>query len=407
MSGKIIRLTGLAVLIIVFLLAAVPAVSATVVYYSQEEPVISPEGLKITSYKISGELPELFTGDEITALYMLQYEPTDYNQLVIDQPGGLFFDLTDPHGYTVRLGLNYIGKTLFPGDYVSVKEKFSLDEPGVWKISPAYTIIAGNGMKKISNPKDWQVVEINILGREDPKPDLIIENIKADFDVENDAISRISYTIKNIGKADSNPSITALFVDGKKVDAESDVGYLPSGESVTIFEPVDLMYAGSTSLFEAQADYDKRINESDYENNHYEIIIENPGFEEFFETEGSESVSGVKVASESKASQAVITEYNQCPSQVQNCSDICFICGVVGLLSILLSVLSFALGYFYGLNKNCERQANWMRSKIDFFRCNKDESIKKEKIKDEDVAEEMEKELSKAIDNMENNNKIK
>ena len=190
MSGKNIRLAGFAVFIITLLLMAVPVVSASVVYYSQEQPVISPEGLKISSYSISGDLPELFTGDDVTAAYMLQYEPTEYNQIVIDQPGGLFFDLTDPQGYTVRLGQNYIGKTIYPGDYVSVKETFSLDKPGVWKISPAYTIITGNGMKKHSNPKNWQVVEINILGREDPKPDLIIEDLKADFDTEKSLGSR-------------------------------------------------------------------------------------------------------------------------------------------------------------------------------------------------------------------------
>lgn len=403
MSGKKFRALGFAICIIILLLMAVPAVSATVTYYSQEEPVISPEGLKINSYKIFGDLPDVFTDDDITALYMLQYESTGYNQLVIDQPGGLFFVITDPQGNSARSGSNYIGKTIYPGDYINVKETISFDKPGVWKISPGYTVITGAGMQKVSNPKDWQVAEINVIGRENPKPDLIIENIMADFDSVNGIISRISYTIRNIGDADSDPSITALFADSNRIDTVSNVGYLPPGESITIFEPVSVKYSGSTSLIEAQADYNEQINETDDENNLYETIIDNPGFADSFENTGGGVISNINTISDSNTRPSVAAEYNQCSVQVQGCADICFICGVVGLLSILLSILSFALGYFYGLNKNCENQVRWMRSKIDFLRSDKDDCKITLDEEDEDITEKMEEELEKAIDNLKNN----
>ncbi|MBO4522290.1 MAG: hypothetical protein J5703_03790, partial [Methanomicrobium sp.] len=45
-----------------------------------------------------------------------------------------------------------------------------------------------------------------------------------------------------------------------------------------------------------------------------------------------------------------------------------FTCSVIGLLSLLLSAVTFALGYFYGVSKNCRNEMAWMRSKIAYLR---------------------------------------
>ncbi|MDD4127349.1 MAG: hypothetical protein PHV39_06650, partial [Methanomicrobium sp.] len=192
---------------------------------------------------------------------------------------------------------------------------------------------------------------------------------------------------------------------GEKNGTESSVGYLPMGESLTIFEPAEIKYSGSTTLIEAEANYNKKINESSYENNSFEVIIENP-----LSNSNSESSFGITTKnneqkSDNSCSDTVLNnnQYSEtCPVQ-QGCSDICFICGVVGLLSILLCVLSFTLGYFYGLNKNCEREVRWMRSKIDLLRNDEKSEKTEDKSKNDNIAEEMEEKLERAIEELKEN----
>ncbi|WFN35786.1 hypothetical protein L1994_06365 [Methanomicrobium antiquum] len=404
MSEKYNIKTWFAVLVFALILT-VPAVSAGDYYYSLDKPVFSPEGLILNGFTVSAESPDIFVGDEITAKYLLYYESTIYNQLVIDQPGGLYFDLTDPDGNTNRLGQNYVGKTIEPGDYYSITEKFVPDRPGIWKISPAYRVIPGSGSNKKSSPDNWNTVEIVVKGIEAPKPDLVIESMKADFNLENGVISKISYTIKNIGEADSESSKSVFFTDGAKNGTESSVGFLPAGESITIFEPVNLKYTGSTTLIEGYADYYKQIDESDENNNLFDIILENPSSDktqeitvtkDTTETTTQASINSEKTISENQ-------NYNSyCPAP--DCCNVCFICGVIGLLSILLCVLSFTLGYYYGLNKNCEREVRWFRSKIDVLKSNSI-SNKQSVPEDDDIAEKMEEKLERAIKDLKDGKK--
>ncbi|MDD4299572.1 MAG: CARDB domain-containing protein [Methanomicrobium sp.] len=397
MSDKNYIHAGFAILILALLTAVAPALAGTIYYY-QDTPVASPEYLTLKGFSVSGETAEIYPGDEVTAKYMIHYEPQSYNQLVIDQPGGLYFDLTDPDGTTTRLGTNYIGKTIEPDAYISITESFTPDKPGTWKISPAYTVVQGNLMSKKSNPKNWQTAEIHVKGISKPRPDLIISDAKAEFDAELGIISRISYTIKNTGDADSQPSSSIIYIDGYENSMISSTGYLPSGESATIFEPAGVKYSGSSTLLKIEADYAKLINESDKENNKFEIVVQNPGYilpnkDTKNEAPAYESLPVL----ESKPVAA--TEYNVCPVQ-GGCFDICFLCAVAGVLSILVSVLSFALGYYYGLNKNCEREVLWMRSKLEILRTGSKNSYSAKEMKKENVAKVMEENLDKAVKNL-------
>ncbi|MBP2132317.1 archaellum component FlaF (FlaF/FlaG flagellin family) [Methanomicrobium sp. W14] len=383
----------------------VTAVSADYIYYSIDSPKTSPEGLSLFTYKILGNSEDIYPGDEITAKYLLHYDSNATNQIVIDQPGGLYFDVTSPDGNVTRLGRNYIGKSIYPDDYYAIVENFSPNMPGIWKITPGYTVLTSGGMTKTFGPSDWYA-EINVKSLEEPKPDLVIENISADFDRDKGTISRISYTIKNTGDADAEQSTTEIYIDGMKTDSQSSTGYLPAGKSITIFEPADSKYSGSTSFIKIIANSDLKINESDYSNNEIETVVENPGSEKIsseMPATQKETAAPTEASETNSPASTVLTGVN---NPQEGYFETCFICGVVGVLSVLVCVLSFALGYYYGLNKNCEREVRWMRSKIEYLKSpgGKNDCPGNE-AKDEDIAGNMEEKLEKAIEELKNNEK--
>ncbi len=368
MGENIFRQSVLILLILAFF--GISGVSAaTVNYYTLNEPVTTTQGLSLESFKVSGENQDIHVGDTINLMQMMSYNPESYNQLVIDQPGGISFEVTNPEGRAYRLNTNYVGKAISPGDYVSIKDSFIPDIEGVWKIKPSYTVTAGAAKGKIFPPDYWPIAEITVAKVEDPKPDLVIEGVSADFDYTNGLITKITYVVKNVGDVDAEASVTKIKIDGTDIGSDSAVGYLPAGKSLTVFVPVNVKYNGFSSLIEVTPNAEKAFDEADYENNYFDTIIDNP-------VDNAATTIESKPASDDLKSQSVssggikstdIVSADTCLAYNQNCNTI-FTCSIIGLLSILLSAVTFALGYYYGVSKNCRKEMAWMRSKIAYLR---------------------------------------
>ena len=364
MGENIFRQSAL-ILLILALVAVTGVSAATVNYYTLNEPITTPQGLTLESFRVTGENAEISVGDTLTVMQMMSYLSGPYYQLIIDQPGGITFDIVNPEGRSYRLGANYVGKTISQGDYVSVKESFTPDIAGVWKIKPTFAVTAGNGRGKFFPPENWPVAEITVAAVEDPKPDLVIEGVTADFDYKDGIITKITYVVKNIGDVDAQASVTKIMIDGTEV-ADSAVGYLPAGKSLTVFVPVNVKYNGLSSLIEVNPNADGAVDEADAANNYFDAIIENP-------TDNTVTTIAASPTSESLTPSAVtgakteVVSADTCLAYTQNCNSI-FTCSVIGLLSLLLSAVTFALGYFYGVSKNCKSEMAWMRSKIAYLR---------------------------------------
>ncbi|MBP5082670.1 MAG: hypothetical protein J6104_00330 [Methanomicrobium sp.] len=367
MGANIFRQSVLILLILAFVgIAGVSA--ATVNYYTLNEPVTTPQGLTLESFRVSGENPEVSVGDTVNVMQMMSYLSGPYYQLIIDQPGGLTFDIVNPEGRAYRLGSNYVGKTISQGDYVSVKDSFVPDIAGVWKIKPSFTVTSGTARGKFFPPETWPVAEITVAAVEDPKPDLVIEGVTADFDYKDGMITKITYVVKNVGDVDAGESVSKIMIDGAEV-AESSVGFLPAGKSLTVFVPVNVKYNGPSSLIEVTPNANKAVDEANHENNYFDAIIDNPADSSVTTiTAGptSESLSQSATTGTGSARTDVVSA-DTCLAYTQNCNSI-FTCSVIGLLAILLSAVTFALGYFYGVSKNCTKEMAWMRSKISYLR---------------------------------------
>ena len=365
MGANIFRQSVLILLILAFV--GISGVSAaTVNYYTLNEPVTTPQGLTLESFRVSGENQEISVGDTVNVMQMMSYLSGPYYQLIIDQPGGLTFDIVNPEGRAYRLSSNYIGKTITQGDYVSAKDSFVPDIAGVWKIKPSFAVTTGAARGKFFPPENWPVAEIKVAAVEDPKPDLVIEGVTADFDYKNGMITKITYVVKNVGDVDAGESVSKIMIDGAEV-ADSSVGFLPAGKSLTVFVPVNVKYNGPSSLIEVTPNADKAVDEANHGNNYFDAIIDNP-------VDSSVTTITAGPTSESLSQSAVpggagteVVSADTCLAYTQNCNSI-FTCSVIGLLSVLLSAVTFALGYFYGVSKNCKKEMAWMRSKIAYLR---------------------------------------
>ncbi|WOF16215.1 hypothetical protein F1737_05580 [Methanoplanus sp. FWC-SCC4] len=375
-------------------------VSASVIYFAQENPVSSEEGLILENFMVTGEGTEIYEDDPLTATYMLGYDSESEYSLIIDQPGGLYFDLIDPEGNKVKSTAHYVGSTINPGDYIGVTETLSFDKPGVWKIIPSYTVVNKHKISKFKNPDVWEAAEINVLSSAPPRPDLLVDDLKIYYDGDMGTIEKISYTIKNNGDVDSGVVISSISVDDVVIVNNSKSGFLPAKESLTIFEPLNVPYSGENSLIEVFVDSKNMIDEFDEKNNFYNRSFENPALKEIIQSTPvpEMTVSLNNIEYEERASPDILVSDQSGKSPV-NFSDVGIICAVMGLLSVILTVVSFAFGYYYGLNKNREREVRWMRSKIESLRSKKDVDVCDSSVENDDnIAENMEKKLEKAIE---------
>ena len=365
MGANIFRQSVLILLILA--LVGISGVSAaTVNYYTLNEPVTTPQGLTLESFRVSGENQEISVGDTVNVMQMMSYLSGPYYQLIIDQPGGLTFDIVNPEGRAYRLSANYVGKTITQGDYVSAKDTFVPDIAGVWKIKPSFAVTSGAARGKIFPPENWPVAEIKVTAIEDPKPDLVIEGVTADFDYKNGMITKITYVVKNVGDIDAGESVSKIMIDGAEV-ADSSVGFLPAGKSLTVFVPVNVKYNGPSSLIEVTPNANKAVDEANHENNYFDAIIDNPADSSVTTITAGPTSESLSQSAVPGGVQTDVVSADTCLAYTQNCNSI-FTCSVIGLLSVLLSAVTFALGYFYGVSKNCKNEMAWMRSKIAYLR---------------------------------------
>ena len=365
MGANIFRQSVLILLILA--LVGISGVSAaTVNYYTLNEPVTTPQGLTLESFRVSGENQEISVGDTVNVMQMMSYLSGPYYQLIIDQPGGLTFDIVNPEGRAYRLSSNYVGKTITQGDYVSAKDTFVPDIAGVWKIKPSFAVTTGAARGKFFPPENWPVAEIKVTAIEDPKPDLVIEGVTADFDYKNGMITKITYVVKNVGDIDAGESVSKIMIDGAEV-ADSSVGFLPAGKSLTVFVPVNVKYNGPSSLIEVTPNANKAVDEANHENNYFDAIIDNPADSSVTTITAGPTSESLSQSAVPGGVQTDVVSADTCLAYTQNCNSI-FTCSVIGLLSVLLSAVTFALGYFYGVSKNCKNEMAWMRSKIAYLR---------------------------------------
>ena len=213
--------TALTVLVILCALA----LSSAVVHAETEEicgfegPDIKYE-LELTDFVVRGPKPTE-VGDDVVVEFNLRYVGDDSITF-----NSVFVAAKLPDGSEKRFIESHQGKTLNPGDSVSVRGEIELSMEGKWIIWPSF-IYYHNG--DVFGPIDpWHECVIVVKSQAPPeptpsKPDLFLDNIWFNYTMRT-----IFFRIWNIGDADSGEFNVTLYIEGEVVETKR-VGSIPAG----------------------------------------------------------------------------------------------------------------------------------------------------------------------------------
>lgn len=343
----------LSTFIIFLLILIIPCISAAeTVQYTQPGQNMSPNRVLLSDFTITSERPEICTGDTLELSCVLTSEA--FYPMLISLPDGLYFTALDPDGEEVKVGGAYIGEILSPDESVRVKSRIRVDKTGLWKIWPSYNIQNSNGIVQY-NPKEWQAAEIFIDKKYVPHPDLVI--VEAGTAGENGGEKRFYYIVENTGPLGANATISGIFVNDEDTEIKNPVGMLPSGESQKVFFTLQDVSKGDkiTIVLDAAG----AEGELDEENNDWSFVVNMKNDVSKTSSTEPESESGGREKEESESGSVVYY-----PATTAVCCDVTIQFIVLGALSVLMSVFSFALGYYYCHSKECENELGWMYSKL-------------------------------------------
>jgi len=363
------------VLTVFLLFMIIPCISAAgVVQYSQDGQNMSPDRFLLSDFTVTSERPEIYPGDTLELSYVLTSE--GFGDMLISLPKGLYFTALSPDGEEVTVGGAFTGQFISPGDSIIMKARLTVDKPGTWKIWPSYNIQNKNGIVRY-NPKEWNAADIYIDEKYVPLPDLTIIGAGMAGSGENGDDKRFYYIVENNGPLGSNATVSRIFINDEETGIENPVGMLPSGESQKVFFTLSDALKGDkiTIVLDAanlEAELDEDNNDWSFAVNlKNDISASSETYSKAAVEEGSE---------ESNGESANVVYY---PATTAVCCDVTAQFIVLGVISVLMSIFSFALGYYYCLSKKCENELGWMYSKLK--RLESGEDIDHSYIKAEDV----------------------
>lgn len=329
--------------------------AAETVQYMQSGQNMSSNRLIISDFTVTSERPDIYPGDTLEMSGILTSEA--FYPMLISLPDGLYYSGIDPDGDAVKAGGSYIGQFISPGESLAIKARLKVDEAGVWKIWPAYNAQNSNGIVQY-NPEEWVAAEIYVEEQYVPKPDLKISDAGIAGTGDNGLERKFYYVVENTGPVDAEESISRISVNGGVFVLENPVGIIPAGESQKVFFTLESVSKGDTVTI--ILDDSAGIEELDEENNDWSFAVnlQNDNLVASNTVPVNEDKS-VPVLNESRPENIV------CYSGTTGvCCDVTGQFIVLGFLAVLMSIFSFALGYYYCLTKKCENEIGWMYAKL-------------------------------------------
>lgn len=348
------------VLIVFLLIFVVPCISAAeTVQYSQSGENMSSDRIIVSDFTVTSERPDIYPGDTLELSYVLTSD--GYYDMLISLPDGIYFTAKNPDGEEIKIArAAYTGQFISPGDSIVMQSRVTVDEPGTWKIWPSYTIQNKNGIVQY-NPEEWNAAEIYVDEEVVPLADLtIVEAGTAGAD-ETDGGMRFYYVVENTGPLGADTTVSRILVNDLDTGFESPVGILPSGESQKVFFTLANISKGDkiTVVLDA-AETEAELDE---ENNDWSFAVN---------LKNDVSKTSAAAASATEAEEPKQDKQDTmnpetvvyCPDTTAVCCDVTVQFIVLGVISVLMSIFSFALGYYYCQSKKCENEIGWMYAKL-------------------------------------------
>ena len=336
---------------------------------------MSSNRLILSDFSITSERDELYPGDTLELYYVISSDA--FYPMLVSLPDGLHFEATDPDGNAVKAGGSYIGEFLNPGDSLAIKARMKVDKPGLWKIWPAYNVQNNKGVVQY-NPEEWRAADIFIDDKYIPMPDLTIIEAGVAGTGENGLEKKFYYVVENTGPLGANASVSKILVNNEEPGIGNQVGMIPSGESQKAFFTLGNISKGDkiTIILDGM----NAIGELEEDNNEWSFAVNIQN--DVAKTSGTGSGSDLSEDSgQEKAESGNVVYY---PATTAVCCDVTIQFIVLGVLSSLMSVFSFALGYYYCQTKKCENEIGWMYAKLK--RMDGVENIENKSISAEEVS---------------------
>ncbi|MBN1431429.1 MAG: hypothetical protein JW931_01490 [Methanomicrobiaceae archaeon] len=277
--------------------------------------------------------------------------------MLISLPDGLHFEAVAPGGDEVKAGGSYIGEFLNPGDSLIMKARMKVDKPGLWKIWPAYNAQNNKGIVQY-NPEEWGAAEIFIDEKYIPMPDLTIIEAGVAGTGENGLEKKFYYVVENTGPLGASASVSKILINNEEPGVENPVGMIPSGESQKAFFTLGNISKGDKITI--ILDGPNAIGELEEDNNEWSFAVNLQN--DVAKTSGTGSGAEISEGPGKEVVESGNVVY--CPATTAVCCDVTVQFIVLGVLSVLMSVFSFALGYYYCQTKKCENEIGWMYSKL-------------------------------------------
>jgi len=366
----------LLVLIVFLLIFIVPCISAAeTVQYSQYGGNMSPDRIIVSDFAITSERSEIYPGDTLELFYVLTSD--GYYDMLISLPDGIYFTAQNPAGEEIKIArAAYTGQLFSPGDSIAMQSRLTVDEPGTWKIWPSYTIQNRNGIVQY-NPEGWCAAEIYVDAKFIPLADLsIVEAGTAGTGVNDDEM-RFYYVVENTGPLGADTTVSRIMVNDLDTGFESPVGILPSGESQKIFFTLTNISKGDKIT--VVLDADETEAELDEENNDWSFAVNLKNDVSKTTATDASATETEEPKKDTENSESVVYY----PATTAVCCDVTVQFIILGVISVLMSVFSFALGYYYCQSKKCENELGWMYAKL--MRLEAGEKIDHSYVKAEEV----------------------
>jgi len=405
------------IIILTILTSVCSATAESVVYFSQEEDLVSDQRLTLEDFTIAGESGKPEPGDSILLSYNLEYGAEMPNPLTVTLPKGLYFIATDPDGEEITVGGSYINEIIEPGTVFRVRAPFIPEKAGIWKFRPAYYVQDKRGVG-LTSPEEWDIAEINVHA---PSylPDISVESAEIIYNEKFPSIVTLFYTVRNAGGAVIPSTMLLLEVDGEVIGEENE-SFLNPGDTVQSSRniPADMVSEGS--LIKITGDAGDFLAESNETNNVFlleysEFISGSTGKSALSLSDPvNEGVSPKNSPGSSEGSDnpvipaggepcGAVNENTGIPVDYSGSCNIQFI--VLGILAVIMSAVSFILGYLFSECGKGKREIEWLIAKVDRLKAensdleNYNSKSAKQSRKKKDSKENR---MKKAIDELKN-----
>uniref|UniRef100_A0A7C3J3E0 Fibronectin type-III domain-containing protein n=1 Tax=Candidatus Methanomethylicus mesodigestus TaxID=1867258 RepID=A0A7C3J3E0_9CREN len=241
-------------LLVLWVCASLPAVSAHLLFY-YKGPDFSPDQMfMLTDFRVEGPVnPKV--GDAITVTFTFTCQTGGTLG-----PKGIFAAARDPDGTNRDFGTTRTGETLKPNDVITLSSSVTVDEAGVWKIWPSYQIKT-SGQPMTFGPDYWHSANISIAAF--LRPDLIVTEIVGDANN-----SRVGFTVANQGNATAASSFAVrLLVGGQSYFETVPQGLAPGANHTSWFagyvwpENTNITVTVTADFYNAVAELNEGNNE--------------------------------------------------------------------------------------------------------------------------------------------------